>query len=138
MENIAQYTKTQLESIEYILKDSWEKNLSQQNTKTPNSMLSLIAVDKLCGIDTRKIRKVMEMARFDELYISILQNWKRELSNDRARPKYIQRRRKDIEHLMGERSDLRKMKRRLAKDIHYFSQQINSAGKDFPTCFQNI
>ena len=82
-----QYTRTQLESIRYVLKDSWE-NIVSQVMYSPKSLLRLIDVGKLCRIDTRIIRKDMERARFDELYIASLQNRKRMLSNDRARPRY--------------------------------------------------
>lgn len=106
-----QYTRTQLESIRYVLKDSWE-NIVSQVMYSPKSLLRLIDVGKLCRIDTRIIRKDMERARFDELYIASLQNRKRMLSNDRARPRY-NRRRREVKRLTGIAEKLRKEKRDL-------------------------
>ena len=121
MENIVQYTESQLQSITYILKDSSKKIVSQDTSQV--SMLSLIDEDKLCRFDTRKVRKNMESARFDEQDIASLQNWKRTLSNDRARPRYNQRRR-DVVNLMRDREDLWEQIRILEEEITFWTSLL--------------
>ena len=120
-----EYTNTELESISHILKSSWRNDLSRiKNRSTQKSILLIVDDNKLICIDTRKIRKSMETAGFDESYIAVIQNHKRVLSNNEARPKYNARRREN-RNLEEIRRKLRSEKAELLKEIRSLRFHIN-------------
>ena len=121
-----QYTHEELNSISHILKSSWRNDLSNIEDPTLSvSILQIIDDNKLICLDTRKIRKVMEMAGFYEPYISTIQNHKRVLSNNEARPKYNAKRREN-RNLQEIRCKLMNEKAELCEEINMLKLQILS------------
>ena len=120
-----QYTYEELESISHILKSSWKNDLSNIKDRTTQiSILMIIDNNKLICIDTRKIRITMENAGFYESDISTIQNHKRVLSNNEARPKYNAKRREN-RNLEEIRCKLKSEKAELLKEISMLKFRIN-------------
>ena len=117
------YTFEQLLSIEDVFKPDWEKIFSSiKNLHNPSSILELIDKKQFLEPDSRTIREDMRAENFEEKYIATVQNFKRTLSNNEARPLYNDRR--EVRKLKIEKCQLQKKKEDLKQELFMLKYQI--------------
>ena len=114
-------TEAQLNSIRYLLKSNWKQIYDEtSDSQIGRSILYFVDNLKLIKTDTRTVREGMELVKFDEKYISEIQNRKTNISNIKARGKYNE----SVRLLKKERSDLAVEKGELEDQIIFYKKEL--------------
>ena len=115
------FSVAQLNSIQYLLNPSWEKDLREiTDRNSPQSILELVNIEKLCMTDTRNVKVSMENGKFNKRCIVEIQNLKTDLSNKQSRKKY----RVSLQQLKRKRNDFMREKQELEKEIAFYTRQL--------------